>query len=264
MAGPVKVKKIEVADPGVGFVLDLSDPSIPNPLPNLTVNVAVTSSSSTYSSQVILSTPTDQREIILVVPFGDTQYPSQVGSQLTVTISASYVDSSQQTISLGGSSEPLSAQAGGFDFGVSRSYLTDNVNFIATSQSPWLPGILLPRQQLISANGRYACRFRPDGSLGVFDLTGASGNNPAGTLALQVSGNPGAGQYFAAMQSNGNFSIYTLVDDDPASPSRQQVYNFANSSAPSFAKLNDDGSFCLYQGTLSNQGALITTLIPAP
>lgn len=264
MADPVKVKKVEVADPGVGFVLDLSDPSIPNPLPNLTVNVAVTSSSSTYSSQVILSTPTNQREIILVVPFGDTQYSSQVGSQLTVTISVSYVNSSQQTVSLGSTSEQLSAQAGEFDFGVSRSYLTDNVNFIATSQSPWLPGILLPNQQLKSANGRYACRFRPDGSLGVFDLTGFSGNNPIGTLALQVSGNPGGGKYFAAMQSNGNFGIYTLVNDDPASPSRQQVYNFANSTAPSFAKLDGDGSLKIYQGKPGSQGALITTLIPAP
>jgi hypothetical protein len=254
MAGPVKVKKVQVGDPGVGFVLDLNDPSIPNPLPNLTVTLQVSSGT---------DTPTNEREIILVMPFGDVQYSSQVGSLLTVTISASYVNAQQQVVPLGDSTEPLTAQAGAFSFGVQRSYLTNNVNFISTSQSSWLPGILLPSEHLKSPNGRYACRFQPDGSLGVYDLTGSAGNDPVGVLQLQVSGNPGNGKYFAAMQSSGNFSIFTLVDDDPASPAKQQVYNFANASAPSFTKLNDDGSLSIFQGNPGSQGSLITTLIPA-
>lgn len=261
MAGPLKIKRVQVGDPGIGFILDVSDSSIPNPLPNLTVNLQVFAGTNSYNSQLLVNTPTDEREIIMVIPFGDTQYSSQIGSQLTVTISASYVNASQQTVSLGNHSEALTAQAGAFDYGVYRSYLINSVNFNSESQDPWLPGILFPDQQLKSANGRYACRFLPNGSLAIYNLTGSQGNNPVGTL--QISGNPGSGQYFAAMLSNGNFGIYTLVDNNPGSSSNQNVYSSGTSASTSFIKLNDDGSLCVYQGTPSNQGSLIATIIAA-
>ena len=90
-----KIKKVQVADPGVSFQLDLSEHISPTrSLPNLTVTVTVTNpDGATRNSVLTLNSPifdsSNNSLLDIVMPYGDVVYPA--GNQVKVGISAFYV-----------------------------------------------------------------------------------------------------------------------------------------------------------------------------
>lgn len=98
-----KIKRIQVADPGVSFQLDLSGLiSSTQSIPNLTLNVNVTNpDGSSRSSMLTLNSPvfdsSNNSTLEIVMPYGDMVYPA--GQQVKVSISAFYVE--------GGTSHPI-------------------------------------------------------------------------------------------------------------------------------------------------------------
>lgn len=118
--GPVKVKKVHVGDPGVGFVLDIPEDA-PMPLPNLQVQVAATVDGVNISrSLVVLLSPTNERRMVFVVPFGDVAYESKVGRQYQVEIVAAYQNPETLDVKeIARSNEYVVAQAGAFELSLS-------------------------------------------------------------------------------------------------------------------------------------------------
>lgn len=85
----VKVKKVQVGDPAVGFVLEIPDEA-PYPLPNLTVQVwAECPGLETAHSVVVVRNPTYDRLMTVVVPIGAPEGEC-AGRDYRVTIMAHY------------------------------------------------------------------------------------------------------------------------------------------------------------------------------
>lgn len=119
-----KIKSVQAADPGVGFVLEFDNGELSggNTLPNLVVNLSVntpqggvcTSSVSianTISDTDNSSTPT----MVFVVPFGDTAYAP--GQQLTINFNITYSTDTQK-VTLITYSETVQSQGGSFIAGL--------------------------------------------------------------------------------------------------------------------------------------------------
>jgi hypothetical protein len=118
--GPVKVKKVHVGDPGVGFVLEIPDYA-PMPLPNLQVQIMATADDVNVArSIVVLLSPTNERRLVFVIPFGDVAYQSKVGRQYRVEIVATYNHpDTLETIEIVSVNEYVVAKAGAFELSLS-------------------------------------------------------------------------------------------------------------------------------------------------
>ncbi len=198
MADKIKVKKARAADPGLGFILDLTGYV---PLQNLTVNVSINYNGQSYSSAVAINNPINDNTPVFVVPFGDTLY--NAGQQLNVRISVSGTMANGQSLNLDPYTATIPGQAGTFNLDVIRSYLPPTAETTVTETAQ--PSILNAGETLISPNGRYVCHMEPDGTLNLYD------SNRPETPAASINGPSdaqGFTSYFGLMQSDGNFCLY--------------------------------------------------------
>jgi len=117
------IRNVQVADPGVGFDLDLSQELVGgSSLPNLTVSVSVSNtqivSPPIYSSSITLNskitTVNNNSNLVFVVPFGDDAY--QGGQVLNISITVT--SNGQPIVSL---SQNFTAQSGVFSYSVSTA-----------------------------------------------------------------------------------------------------------------------------------------------
>ncbi len=88
------IKKVQVADPGVSFQLDLSGLISPTQsLPNLTVDVTILNPDGSSRNSVLnMNSPifdsSNNSVLEILMPYGDVVYPE--GHQVKVSISAFY------------------------------------------------------------------------------------------------------------------------------------------------------------------------------
>ena len=246
LTGPAKVKKPQAADPGISFILDLYDNEIPDPLPNLRVEILV---ADTYKSIVNIENQVQDREMVFSVPFGDTAYASQIGNPLLVSIKAYYNFEGQPSVNILNFLENLPAQGSSYQVVTTRNYLP-HAPEASTSVDSLYPSTLLVGEYLRSPANRYICLMEPNGQLSVYS---ANGDNIQPLWQTpEPEGNPGRGNYFATMQYDGNFCIYGGA---PMAP----TYNVWNSYQASgggytmhpddeFLSLDDQGELALYTG----------------
>lgn len=198
MADKIKVKKARAADPGLGFILDLTGYV---PLNNLAVRVYIRLNDQWFSSDVNINNPINDNTPVFVVPFGDNLYAA--GQQLSVQIEVSGTLANGRPLILDPYTATIPAQAGTFNLDVIRSYLPPTGE--TTVPEAAQPGTLNVGEELISPNGRYVCHLEPDGTLNLYD------SNRPETPAASISGPSdaqGFNTYFGLMQSDGNFCLY--------------------------------------------------------
>jgi hypothetical protein len=116
----------------------------------------------------------------------------------------------------------------------------------------WLPGgqYLAVNDYLVAANAQYFAIMQSDGNFVIYQ-----GSDPAHQGAFAWNSGTTKGQCFAIMQSDGNFVIYQGSD-----PAHQGAFVWNTGIAPgqgqSFALLRDDGVLVIYQGSdPAHQGA---------
>lgn len=119
-----KIKSVQAADPGVGFLLEFDNGELSggNTLPNLVVNLSInTPQGGVCTSSVSIANTisnTDNSSIptmVFVVPFGDTAYAP--GQMLTINFNVTYSSGSQLTTLLS-YSETVQSQGGNFIAGL--------------------------------------------------------------------------------------------------------------------------------------------------
>lgn len=117
--GPIKVKKVQVGDPAVGFVLEISDDA-PYPLPNLTVEVwAECPGLETAHSIVLMRNPSFDRLMTFVVPIGAPEGECE-GRDYRITIVAHY-EIGGVPMELGSVTEYMLSEAGNFKLALGAS-----------------------------------------------------------------------------------------------------------------------------------------------
>lgn len=236
------MKKKKVADPGIGFVLDLSDPSIPNPLPNLTVNLTIGS----YSSIVTISNPVADREVVFVIPFGDAAYGGQIGQAMAFTIYAYYANPGLPLTPLYDNTmdnATIVAQGGTFKLDLQRSFLLPATYGANVDPDSLMPGILHTGDHLTSPSGRYLCHLEPDGDLTLYDrqLEGMT------SVSLQIA--PGAtlsapAKYFGVLTTETTGGKLSFYQGDPErNPLPAAPYYTFSASSPQgrYLALSDNG-----------------------
>lgn len=78
----ISVSNVKAADPGFGFTLNLNNNGSPI---NQTIAVKIVINNQ-YNSWVSINNPVSDTTINFVIPFGDVQYPSQIGTFLPFII----------------------------------------------------------------------------------------------------------------------------------------------------------------------------------
>lgn len=242
--GPAKVKKKKIADPGLGFVLDLSDPSIPNPLPNLQVAVSIAG----FSANVAINNPVADREVVFVIPFGDTAYAGQIGQALGYAIVAIYIADLEtgRSVTLYDNTmdgSTLIAQGGRFKLNLQRSFLLPVTYATTVDPDSIIPGMINTGDHLTSPNGRYLCQLEPDGDLTLYDrqIEGAA------SVSLHIAPNntvPAGTKYFGVLTmgtSGGIWSFYQGSFEQNPLPATPYFTFSANSPQGQYLALSDSG-----------------------
>ena len=120
------IRNVQVADPGVGFDLDLSQELVGgNSLPNLSVAVSISNmqvvNGPTYTSSVLLNSPitsvNNNTTLVFVVPFGDSAY--QGGQVLSVNITVVVPATSPNPIA--SFAQNVTASSGVFNYNISTA-----------------------------------------------------------------------------------------------------------------------------------------------
>lgn len=116
--GPLKIKRVQVGDPAVGFILEIPDDA-PYPLPNLTVQViAECPGLETAHSVLVVRNPTYDRLMTFVVPIGAPEGEC-AGRDYRITIVAHY-EIQGVPIELGVVSEYQVSEAGNFKLALGK------------------------------------------------------------------------------------------------------------------------------------------------
>jgi hypothetical protein len=206
-----KIKSVQAADPGVGFVLDLTDElSNGRTLPNLQVILTVSDNVNTYISTAHINNTISNTDSVanpsqvFIIPFGDTRYAG--GQSLSINFKVAYYTDLQDPrtiVTILDDTKTVTADSRAFKIQLNRSYL-QHVDYNNSPIDQLLPGILLPGDQLTSPNGQYSCVLNTDGSLALKNSSGQT-----------LSSIPGSGvTSFAIMQSDGNFCLYRGTPDN--------------------------------------------------
>lgn len=119
-----KIKSVQAADPGVGFVLEFDNGELSggNVLPNLLVALTITTPQGISTSSVSVTNTISDTDpyvtpyMVFVVPFGDTAYAP--GQQLTIAFNVTYTRSSNVVTLINNYSETVEAQGGSFIVGL--------------------------------------------------------------------------------------------------------------------------------------------------
>lgn len=207
-----KIKSVQAADPGVGFVLDLTDELTGGrTLPNLTVIVRVSDSVSTYNSTIKINDTVSNTDnvanpsLVFIAPFGDTRYAG--GQNLSISFTVVYYTDPidpRTMVTLLQDTQTVTSDSRPFKILLNRSFL-ERVGYDGNSTPDELtPGLLLPGQQLTSPNGQYLAIFGTDGSLYLKTSDGRTlgSTGPSGVTS------------FAIMQGDGNFCMYRGTPDN--------------------------------------------------
>lgn len=222
MAGPVRIKKAQAADPGFSLVLDMQGLS-PNTMRVDFVLYSLGNSGTTYNSSVQINNKIVDPEVTIAVPFGDGNYQ---GGQHMCFSARVYLDGSQTPTSLQGT---VMAESG--EFVVEESAITELQDF----------SNLAMNNTIQSADGTKVGVMQYDGNFVVYEQSG----NYNTQLGVCDSSNsyttPGATYEFQVRE--GRLFVRDVTHNVDVSASDRN-----NASLGASMAINSDGKICMRVG----------------